>query len=297
MKLSVTLATYNEEQNLYKCLESIKDIAHEIIIVDGNSTDNTVQIAKNFNAIIETRENPVNFHINKQLANDLATGDWILQLDADEVVSPELKNEIISVLSSTQEQINNWHISDNKKKLFIKQQQILQQRDGQIGTPTGDVVAFFIPRRNIFLGHSMNHTGVYPDGVIRLFQKGKARLPAKNVHEQYQVDGRLSWLNNDLDHYDSPTFDRYIKRNSRYASHFALKISESNPPRNILTTIKYLLIKPLSVFLSLYIRHKGFKDGFPGLVFSYYSGLTWAQAYIKYWEHKELNKLSVIKNS
>ncbi|MBI3559321.1 glycosyltransferase [Candidatus Gottesmanbacteria bacterium] len=88
MKLSVTLAVYNEEKTLARCLESVKDIAGEIIIVDGRSQDNTVKIVKKYGAkIFEAINDPINFHKQKKLANDKATGEWILQLDADEVVS------------------------------------------------------------------------------------------------------------------------------------------------------------------------------------------------------------------
>ena len=82
--LSVVLATYNEEKNLASCLDSVKDIADEIIIVDGTSKDKTVEIAKKYKAKVKVTTNPTNFHINKQKAIDMATKDWILQLDADE---------------------------------------------------------------------------------------------------------------------------------------------------------------------------------------------------------------------
>ncbi len=284
-KLSVTLATYNEGANLFACLQSIKDLADEIVIVDGQSTDDTVSIAKKFHARIETRPNLPNFHINKKLANELATGEWILQMDADEVVSHDLAKEIKSLLQSSQEERNHWPIDSHNQKLFSRQQSQLEERDGQkIGTDHGDTVAFFIPRRNIFLGHPMEHTGVYPDGVIRLFQRKNARLPAKHVHEQYEVDGRVGWLNNALDHYDSPTFDRYLTRNARYASLFATQLAEQKVSLNFTSTVFYMFLKPLGIFLRLFFRHRGYKDGFPGLVFSLYSGLTWAQSYVRYWE-------------
>ena len=97
-KLSIALATYNEEENLARCLDSIKDIADEIIIVDGTSIDKTVEIAKKYKAKVTVTTNPKNFHINKQKAIDQATGDWILQLDADETISPELKEEIKEII-------------------------------------------------------------------------------------------------------------------------------------------------------------------------------------------------------
>ena len=85
-KLSVALATYNEEKNIARCLESVKDIADEIVIVDGSSQDKTVEIAKTYGATVHITSNPKIFHINKQKAIDMSKGDWILQLDADEVV-------------------------------------------------------------------------------------------------------------------------------------------------------------------------------------------------------------------
>ena len=90
IKLSVAIATFNEEKNIRDCLKSIENIADEIVIVDGSSTDNTVNIAKSFNAKVIIRDNPQNFHINKQLAFEKTTGDWILYLDADERVSKQL---------------------------------------------------------------------------------------------------------------------------------------------------------------------------------------------------------------
>lgn len=283
-KLSVTLATYNEEANLERCLNSIADIADEIIVVDGTSNDKTVQIAKKFKAKVKIVPNQTNFHINKQMANDIASNKWILQLDADEVVSKELAKEIKHITSLSQEELNEWQINPNKKDLFLAQQQQLEARDGRVGDKQGDLVAFFVPRKNYFLGTWLMHAGVYPDGVIRLFQNNKAKLPCKSVHEQYDVSGRVSWTNNDLLHFDSPTFQRYLERNNRYSSLFATELEEQKEDLNIPTALRYLFLKPLRIFISLYIRHSGYKDGFAGLVFSFYSGLTWANAYVKYWQ-------------
>ena len=96
-KLSVALAVYNEEDNLAACLETIKDIADEIVVVDGNSKDKTAEIAEHYHAKVIKVENKANFHINKQMAISACQYDWILQLDADEVVSPELSREIKSI--------------------------------------------------------------------------------------------------------------------------------------------------------------------------------------------------------
>src|SRR3972149_4983108 len=95
-QVSVVLATFNEEKNLAKCLDTVQDLADEIVIVDGTSSDKTVEIAKKYGARVIVRENPKIFHINKQIAIDAATKDWILQLDADEHLTPQLTAEIKS---------------------------------------------------------------------------------------------------------------------------------------------------------------------------------------------------------
>ncbi|GAB4027611.1 MAG: glycosyltransferase family 2 protein [Candidatus Microgenomates bacterium] len=254
-KLSIALAVYNEESMLGECLESIKTIADEIVIVDGSSTDKTVEVATKFGARIIHEQNRHNFHINKQLAIDACTGDWILQLDADERVTTMLANEIKKVIASS-----------NAKD------------------------AYYLKRRNYFLGRYMNKGGMYPDPVIRLFKKGRAKLPQASVHELMTVDGTLAWLQNDLLHIADPTFTRYLIRSNRYTTLAASDYAAQNVSINTGTIIKYMMLKPLVRFIEIYIRHKGFQDGFPGFVFAYYSALHIASSYVKYWEKKTTNQ-------
>jgi glycosyltransferase involved in cell wall biosynthesis len=109
VRLSVAVATFNEEENLGRCLASVEDIADEIVVVDGSSTDRTIEIAEKLGARVEVRENPAIFHINKQRAIDLSKGEWVLQLDADEEVSKELADEIQQVIriQNTEHRIQN----------------------------------------------------------------------------------------------------------------------------------------------------------------------------------------------
>ncbi|MFC1654125.1 glycosyltransferase family 2 protein [Patescibacteria group bacterium] len=287
MKLSVVLATYNEEENLGRCLDSIKTIADEIIVVDGQSSDKTVDIAKKHKAKVTITTNKPIFHINKQIGLDKAKGKWVLQLDADEVVSKELADEIKETINFSGEELLQKKLSRKKTKLFKKHQELIEKRDGSFSDKTKSVTAFFIPRSNYFLGRNMKYTGVYPDGVIRLVKNGKAKFPCKSVHEQIQIDGKVSWLGSDLIHYDSPTFEKYIKRANRYTSLTATKLREEKVGINLKNHIYYLFIKPISVFLKLFIRHKGFLDRFPGFVFSLFSGIHFSLAYMKYWETKK----------
>ncbi len=279
--LTVALATFNEEENIADCLNSVKDIVSEIVVVDGSSTDKTVEIAKKFHAKILVTDNPSIFHINKQKAIDMATKDWILQLDADERVTKELTHEIEKILSLSELEIEEYQKNLPDKKLFLRHQKLLERRDGEIGTKNGPFVAFFIPRLNFFLGRYLRFGGVYPDGVIRLIRKGKAYLPAKNVHEQMVVNGRVGWLQNPLLHKDSPTFKRYLTRNNRYIDLLAKDLQQEKIGRNPLNALDYLLIKPVGWFLSTQIRHKGILDGYRGIIFSFFSALRFPRAYIK----------------
>lgn len=286
MKLSVVIATFNEEENLGKCLDAVKDIAEEIIIIDGGSTDATIAIAKKYGAKITQTSNPPIFHINKQKGLDKAKGEWILQLDADEVVSSDLKKEIQKIVLMSDGQIKDREIHNRKDRLFKKHQQAVEKRDGEFFKANKPVSGFFVPRSNMFLGRKMRYAGMYPDGVVRLVRRGFAHFPCLDVHEQIQVDGSVAWLENDLVHYDSPTFEKYLKKANRYTTLTANKIKNEQVPISLTSAIKYLVIKPASTFLNLYFRHKGILDGFPGFVFSLFSGLHHAIAYMKYTSSK-----------
>ncbi|HUD09771.1 MAG TPA: glycosyltransferase family 2 protein [Patescibacteria group bacterium] len=280
--LSVVLATYNEGKNLAACLDSVKGLADEIIIVDGTSSDNTVKIAKGYGAKVLVKDNPQMFHINKQKAIDMATGDWILQLDADERVSPKLTAEIKKFINMNDAEREEYQKNIPNRELFERHQKLIKERDGQVGKSSGPYVAFFMPRANYFLGRFLKSGGVYPDGVIRLFKKGKAYLPCKDVHEQLVVDGRVGWMQNDLLHYDSPTFKKYIARNRRYTAFIATQYKDQKLSKDPITFIKYVLILPIHWFLLTFFRHKGFKDSWQGFVFSLFSALRFPISYIIY---------------
>ena len=181
----------------------------------------------------------------------------------------------------------------HEKKLFSRHSLLVNscsenthdKPNNQYLITNNDYVAFFIPRLNFFLGKYLRYGGVYPDGVIRLFKKGKAHLPCKNVHEIMEVEGRVGWLQNPLKHIDSPTFKRYLERNSRYIDLLALELvqheacSAQRPIQKrytfyvtrIALFFDWMLIKPFSWFLMTTFRHKGILDGWQGVVFSFFS--------------------------
>lgn len=290
VKLSVVLATRNEEKNLVSCLKSFREIADEIVVVDEGSTDRTREIAKSYGAkIFKVKHEPI-FHITKQKAIDKATGDWILQLDADEQVLPELAEEIrkelrIKNYELRKEGLKKKKLQNPKKwKLFKRHEESIRRREGRLGKQTGEFVAYFVPRLNYFLGKPLKHAGVYPDGAIRLIKAGKARLPGKSVHELMEADGEVGWLFNDLEHHESPTLERYLDRANRYTDLTAERFKKETVSTNPLFLIHYSFFKPLWVFLNLYIRHKGFLDGMRGFIWSVFSALHFPLAYFKYWQ-------------
>ncbi len=247
MSISVVLATHNEEINLPDCLKSVKDLADEIIVVDGRSTDRTVEMAKTFNAKVYVVPNQKNFHINKQKAIDKATKDWILQLDADERVTPELAAEITKKINDSE-----------------------------------SVNGYWIPRKNWFLGRYLMKGGVYPDYTLRLYKKNKGKLPQKDVHEQAVVEGEVGFLKSPLIHFADPSFSRYINRFDRYTTFIAGQLHEQKTRQNPLNLLKYLVALPLYWFVLQYGRHKGFMDGWQGFVFAFFSALRFPVSYIKY---------------
>lgn len=257
--ISVVLATYNEEKNLDRCLNSVKDFADEVIVVDGSSTDKTRELAKKLGAKVHKTTNKANFHINKQLAMDKAKGSLVLQLDADEVVDQELASFIKKIAKE---------LKQNKPK-------------------EDQPVAWWVKRKNYFMGKFLKKGGQYPDPVIRLYLKGKARLPQKDIHEQMKVDGPEGWAEGHLLHYSNPTFSEYIRKWSAYTSFKATQLKEDKTRLSLINSVKYLFWLPTFTFLSLFVRHKGFLDGVEGFIFALFSGLHHPMAYLKLWELRQ----------
>ncbi len=274
--ISVVLATYNEEKNIARCLDSVKDFADEIVVVDGSSTDSTRDIAKKYKAKVIKTTNKPNFHINKQMAMDEAKGELVLQLDADEVVDGELKKFILKQNEKLESRIKNQEKTHTAHR-----------------TPHIEPKAWWVRRKNLFLGSWLKKGGQYPDPVIRLYVNGYAKLPQKDVHEQMIVEGEVAWAEGHLLHYANPTFDDYLRKFNTYTSFKASQLQTRLPARqgdkvklSFLNAINYIFYKPLITFLSLFVRHRGYVDGVPGFVFAVFSGLHHAIAYLKYWELK-----------
>lgn len=263
-KLSLTIPTFNEEANIRIPLASAIDLVDEVVIVDGGSTDKTLEIARSFSDKVQifNVDNPPNFLKNKQRAIEFAKGDWILQLDADEAVSPELGAEIKKILA-------------------------LHEKAASEGGEEQFPSAYNLPRKNWFLNRYLMKGGVYPDFVTRLYRREKAHFKLADVHENVIIDGETSETREALLHYADPDFERYLTRWNRYTTFDAgLLVAEwekNQTKTGFMDGFEHIFIKPAHWFLLTYFRHKGFEDGFPGFVFSLFSALRFCAIYIKAW--------------
>ncbi len=273
MKLSLCIAAYNEESNIHYPLDSAYDMVEEVILVDGGSTDKTVEIAKSYGSKVKVfiEKNPKMFHINKQKAIERAKGEWILQLDADEALSPELKKEIehIIIIGGASDEARREADSGFHRRAS-------QARSLTSDRIYRDYAAFWIPRKNWFLSRFLTKGGQYPDYTIRLYKNGVAKFPCRDVHENVEVKGKIGYLKNPILHYADPNFARYIKRWHRYNDLEAdMLVKEGKKP----SFVGYCLIKPVVTFFKIYFRHLGIVDGIPGLIFAFFSSVRFVVIY------------------
>lgn len=243
--LSVVLAVHNEAANIDACLLSVRDIADEMIVVDGASTDDTARRAKALGAQVIPAKNTEMFHTNKQRAVDEATGDWILQLDADEVVSPALRDEIILTI--------NAHTQYN---------------------------GYALARHNYFLGDWLRKGGSYPDYVIRLFKRGKGSFPQKSVHEQIHIEGQIGHLTHALDHYSYTSVPQYWRKSMTYIRLTAKTAVLQRSRAPLCTFWVWCVQKPVKTFFAMWLRHKGILDGWRGTLFALFSSLHFPVSYV-----------------
>ncbi len=230
MTLSVIIITKNEEANLQACLESVH-FADQWVVVDNASTDNTRAIASAFGAEVTQTAVWPGFGPQKNLALGLATHEWVLSLDADERVTPELAQEIQAQLAQAQ--------------------------------VSGQSVAFAIPRLTQFCGVWIRHCGWTPDYVLRVFKRGEARFSDDLVHEKLQIitaDMPIVRLKNRLLHYSYPTPEHYWRKLQRYSQDWA----RQRHARGQKATITRAALPAVTAFIRSYVFQLGFLDGAMG---------------------------------
>lgn len=225
MRLSAIIITRNEADNIAACLESLS-FADEIIVVDSGSTDETVDVALAAGATVERTRDWPGFGPQKNRALDLATGDWVLSLDADERVTPELAREIQTVLAS----------------------------------PEHD--AYEIARLSDFCGRFIRHGGWWPGYVLRLFRRGTARFTDTAIHERVAHRGPVGRLKRHLVHFPYPDLSTVLRKIDHYSSAAAAEMRGRGQRASIWSALGHGSWR----FVRVYLLQRGFLDGRHGLV-------------------------------
>lgn len=237
--VSVAIVTKNEARNIKDALESVKDF-DDIVVVDAFSSDNTTEICREYTERVYKHEWQ-GYAGQKQIAIDYAKKDWVLILDADERVTPELRQEIME------------KVKENS------------------------LSGFYIPRQNFFLGKWIRHSGWWPDHTLRLFRKDVSRMEPRAVHEKVNVNGTVGYIRAPFEHYTYRTISEYIGKMDNYASLSAEELDN----KGFISSFISMLFSPGVVFLKMYLLRQGFRDGIHGLVlavlYSFYTFLKYAK--------------------
>lgn len=245
--ISAVITTYNEAGQLKNCLESLQELADELVIIDLGSTDNLKEIADEFGAKVFQHKLVPYVELIRNYAISKASGNWVLILDPDEIITPKLTEKLKEVAASNQ------------------------------------FAAVNIPRKNIFFGYWIAHTNWWPDKHIRFFKKDKLSWSEK-IHSYPKVEGSILELPNDenlaIVHYGYQTLSQFIDRQERYSTIEAQNRFESGQRFSWLG----FLWMPLREFLVRFIKHAGFLDGFYGFALTVLMMVYQLIVVVKLWE-------------
>jgi glycosyltransferase involved in cell wall biosynthesis len=243
-KVSVTVITLNEAANLAACLDSVR-WADEIVVVDSGSSDDTVAIAGRYTDRVVANAWP-GYVAQKNFAATQASHDWILSLDADERVSPELAAELRRILAG----------------------------------PEPAAAGFRLPRVTYHLGRWIRATDWYPDYQLRLYDRRRARWAGRHVHESVKADGPVVDLGHDLQHYAYRDIAHHLRTMDRYTTLAALQMHEDGRQ----ASWAHVAVHPIAAFLRNYVLRGGFTLGMAGLVISLMNAGYVGLKYAKLWE-------------
>jgi glycosyltransferase involved in cell wall biosynthesis len=249
--LSVCIITYNEETNIARTIDSVKGIADEMIVVDSGSTDKTIELARARGAKIFVEEWR-GFAKQKNAAMAKATGDWILSLDADEEVSPELAANIQKLLKS--------------------------------GGAAPGFDGYMVGRKNLYLNRWLKRSGYYPDRKLRLVRRGRGEFEDRAVHESMHTTGKIGRLEGDLIHHAYATLESFIDHANRYSS---LGGQMEASERKVGFSIANIVLRPLGAFIHRYFFRLGFLDGREGLLVHLNHAAYVSWKYAKAWEYSK----------
>jgi glycosyltransferase involved in cell wall biosynthesis len=243
--LAAVIITYNEEANLADCLQSLHDIVDQIVVLDSGSTDATLEIARRFGAKVAISDTWHGFGEQKNRALAMATTDWVLSIDADERITPDLANEIST----------------------------------SIAQPQG-ITCFSLPRSSWYCGRFIRHSGWSPDYVDRLFQSGTARFSDDLVHERLLHQSPVKRLQHPLLHYSFRNFSQVLQKLDRYSSASAAQAFARGKRASIFTAVGHAAW----AFFRTYLLKAGFLDGAQGLALAISNAEGTYYKYLKIWQ-------------
>lgn len=256
MRISAVINTYNEEKNLARCLESIRQLADEIVVVDMHSADKTVEIAKKYGAKVFFHEYTRFVEPARNFALQQTQGDWVFLIDADEELTPTLANKLKEVI-------------EIDRADFVE-----------------------IPRKNIIFGKWIEHSRWWPDYLVRFFRKGKVQFSDK-IHVPPSTEGEGVKLEpeekNAIVHYNFQTISQFIERLNRYTD----IQSEGLDEQGYRFKIEDLILKPSNEFFSRFFAGEGYKDKLHGLILSVLQGFSEFVVYLKVWEKQGFEQVSI----
>lgn len=246
-KISICITVGNEEASIRTCLESVR-WADEIVVVDSFSTDKTIEIAREYTDLVYQHK-WLGYIGQKNLIKELANGPWVMFIDADEVVSNRLKDEIIEIFNSNS---------------------------------CRDIAGYMFPRLVRYLGRWITHGDWYPDFKLRLFRKEKGRCLGKEPHDRTVVEGPVKKLKGDLYHFTYVDFSDQMNTINKFSSISASGMMEEKH----LYRLSDLVFRPFFKFIRSYLLKKGFLDGTPGLIIAVATSFAVFAKYAKLWEAK-----------
>ena len=244
-KLSAVIISYNEEEKIERALLSVRDVVDEIVVVDSFSVDATPEICRR-HADRVVQRTWKGYRDQKQCATDQASHDWVLSLDADEVVSRELGSELLKWKQTTEENCKG----------------------------------YYLPRKTFFLGRWIQHTTWYPDWQLRLFLRSCGRWEGGRIHESFRVWGSTGKFHGHLYHHTYRSLSEYMQQLETF-SHLA---AADYDDRGVKARFGHLLIYPPAIFFKNYILRLGFLDGVPGLAVSALSAVSTSLKFLRLWE-------------
>ena len=248
MNISSIIIAKDEEKNIGRCIQSQRDCVDEIIvIIDDRTKDSTLEKVRSFPKVKYEVVKWLGFSGTKKFAVSLTSNDWVLWIDADEAITPELSKELIEFKKSE---------------------------------PEYDSYSF--PRKANFLGRWILHSGWYPGRVIRLFNKSKIIFSDNDVHEHLIITGETGRFKNDIEHYTDPDIKHYFEKFNNYTSLAADELSKKGKEFKI----SDLILRPAAIFIKMFIIKRGFLDGIQGFILAMFSSAYVFTKYCKLWERK-----------